>query len=741
MVKVSFSLRRHIVVVILLLVGASYADAEVISSTNFEDIEPGMPMSRFLFSQQGFETASWDNALESRTMIDSPISYSGINSMRITYPKDTFGPEGTGCQVRLMFDRLDEAFASYRLRFSENFSWGTTSYGGKLPGLAGGDCCSGGAVCDGTNGFSARLMWRAGGKASLYLYHMDKPSEYGEYVELIYPNGSPVVFERGRWYHIAERVRNNSSADTYDGEVEIWVDGQPVLLMTGLRFTANEDKVDCLYISTFHGGDDNTWCPTETCYSWLDDIRIGTTYEDVAFQSCGKPDLGRDKSLCSGAKSYGFKPNTLLAERKYTWLYQDSVFSHEAEVSVWNAGVYVLSADSAWCNGKDTVSLYEGLPLDLGPDLHICERAVVELSPNIDINDADEILWVKDGVSLQVNTPVLIADAPGTYILNVSEYGCGTATDTLRVLSDLLPVEVSETENGPLFSIPVEGDFIWYADASCLEEIGEGDSFSPEPYSPYSTYYVKDEGGFDGCVGKRYLSQNAWTREDFSSTWMTFTVERTLTIDSISIYPVSSLDAVIRILDDVSGEVVAVRQFPNLGVKENRVPLQVTLPQGRYRMDALGTTGRLYHSHSDEDIQFPYSVDGLISIEGANFAWMNESGWYMFFYNWRITSGNRCAATPVRVPDTLAHETLSPGNDGMLTLHCEYSNNILYLYDIQPNTHIDVCALDGRLIRSITFSEERETYELRGVYAPFVLTVAGKMQKSIRSYKFLSSNF
>lgn len=261
----------------------SMLSGEVVSSTDFEAVEAGVPLSRKIFQGEGFTTGTWDNGLAARTVIDTSEFCSGNKSMRIMYPKGGYGTDETGCQVQLRFDRIDEAFASYSLRFSEDFTWGTTSYGGKLPGLGGGNNCSGGSNCDGTNGFSARFMWRAGGKAVLYLYHMDKPATYGEDVDLVYPDGSPVVFERGKWFHIAERVKVNSSADSYDGEVEVWVNGEQVLFRDGLRFVTNDDKVDNLYISTFHGGSDRTWAPTDTCFTWLDDIKIGTTYEDVAF--------------------------------------------------------------------------------------------------------------------------------------------------------------------------------------------------------------------------------------------------------------------------------------------------------------------------------------------------------------------------------------------------------------------------------------------------------------------------
>jgi len=79
-----------------------------------------------------------------------------------------------------------------------------------------------------------------------------------------------------------ERVKINTNASTFDGEVEVWVNGEHVLLRKGLRFTSNGDKVNDLYISTFHGGNDSSWAPKTTCYTWFDDIKVSTRKVDVA---------------------------------------------------------------------------------------------------------------------------------------------------------------------------------------------------------------------------------------------------------------------------------------------------------------------------------------------------------------------------------------------------------------------------------------------------------------------------
>lgn len=710
--------------------------AELISSTNFENLKPGISMSRLLFNQEGFETASWDNALETRTLVDFPESHSGTQSMRITYPKDSYGPEGTGCQVRLMFDPREEVYASYCLRFSENFSWGTTSYGGKLPGLAGGDCCSGGAECDGTNGFSARLMWRADGKAILYLYHMDKPSQYGEDVDLFYPDGTPVRFEKGRWYHIAERVRNNSDGETFDGEVEIWVNGEPVLLMKGLRFTSNEDKVDCLYISTFHGGDDETWCPTDTCYTWLDDIRIGTAYEDVSYQKCSKPELGYDRSLCSGAISYTLSASTDTS-LVYSWLANDSVISHEPEINVWTPGIYVLVVDSAWCGARDTVSLLRVLNPNLGDDISLCTQTEALLSPRVKDDLDYRYEWFKDDVLLPNSSHDLRVTAPGTYVVKLYSSQCEPVSDTIVVSSRLLPVEISPEEDSSLrLEVKGEGDFVWYADSSLGKIVGTGDVFSVVADDSVQTFYVKDDNGFDGLIGKPYLSRNAWTRKNFDTEWMNFTVERPLTIDSISIYPVSTLDAVVRVLNDKTEEILFCDTFTSLEVGERRLPLHLSLPKGKYRMDALGTTGSLYHSHSDEDISFPYKVEGLLSIDGCNLQWINDKKWYMFFYKWRVSSGNSCAATPVSVPSLGEFVAISQETSNQLFYYI--SNGILFIRNLPENSHVALYDVNGALIgQSYNKSGGEIEVRLDGVETPFLLSIRKGLIQTI--YKMIKN--
>ena len=267
----------HIVSLLLFLSPAMLRGQKVFS-TGFENNPGGTAYTLPVWVADGFLTDNWDNGMSTRSMIDTTVAAVGRKSLRITYPAGFSGPKGNGAQVSLILPGKDQYYMSYWLRFDPNFCF---KLGGKLPGLAAGKLCSGGQICDGTNGFTARFMWHADGKAILYLYHMDRKSQWGEDSPLVYPSGEQVAFERGKWYHMMERVKINSSASRYDGEVEVWVNGKHVLLRKGLRFTSNGEKVDRFYFSTFHGGSGPDWAPTETCYIWFDDLAISTRRNDV----------------------------------------------------------------------------------------------------------------------------------------------------------------------------------------------------------------------------------------------------------------------------------------------------------------------------------------------------------------------------------------------------------------------------------------------------------------------------
>jgi hypothetical protein len=243
-----------------------------INETGFETGTDESPYTLNSWEADGFDPAWVQGFNQERAHIDTEHAHTGNSSLRIDYPTGTYLPYNNGAQAPLMFTPREEVYISYWLQFSENFDWGDENEGGKLPGLANADLCSGGSTCDGSNGFSARLMWRPGGKAVLYLYHMDKPGSYGEDITLV-TNTVDVFFQQGQWYQVTERVKINTGNNN-DGEVQIWINGEEALMRTDLRFVTDGSLIDTFYFSTFHGGADASWAPSVDCYIWYDDLRI-----------------------------------------------------------------------------------------------------------------------------------------------------------------------------------------------------------------------------------------------------------------------------------------------------------------------------------------------------------------------------------------------------------------------------------------------------------------------------------
>lgn len=277
-----FQILTKVFLINVILTSVIAAHAQLVLQTDFENHAPGVPYTSQVWYTDGIKTL-YTEGMDSRTAIDTTHSYQGEKSLKVFYPVGNHGPKFSGAQAPLVIPPQIEYYMSYALKFDENFSWGGSDQGGKLPGLAAGQNCSGCVICDGTNGFTARFMWRKGGKAVLYLYSMTKESRCGDDYDLILPNGELAFFKPGEWIHLTERVKINDG-DQSNGEVQIWFNGQEVLLIKGLKFVNNGQKIDNFYFSTFHGGSGEQWSPENDSYIWFDDIKVSTKFKDVSYR-------------------------------------------------------------------------------------------------------------------------------------------------------------------------------------------------------------------------------------------------------------------------------------------------------------------------------------------------------------------------------------------------------------------------------------------------------------------------
>ena len=192
-------------------------------------------------------------------------------ALAVGYPAGEYGTSETGAQWKLDLEgSYEQVRVSYRLRFVDDFDF---VRGGKLPGLIGGAGNTGGGVPTGTDGWSARMMWRTDGVMSQYVYHPDQPQNYGEdfFWEI---DGEPARFESDRWYTVTHEIRMNTPGEQ-DGSIRSRLDGVPALSVDGLRFRDVDDfAIDRLYFSTFFGGGDSSWSTTKDEVVWFDDFVV-----------------------------------------------------------------------------------------------------------------------------------------------------------------------------------------------------------------------------------------------------------------------------------------------------------------------------------------------------------------------------------------------------------------------------------------------------------------------------------
>ncbi len=221
-------------------------------------------------------SVAWSNQMDKYGSISTNEAHSGSSSLKMDYPANEQSNAGAKWQV----PGQQEYYLSYWLKFDSNFDFDGNKYsGGKLPGLGEGDLASGGVKPNGDNGFTSRYMWREGGKATLYLYHMDMASTWGDDILLKGEDGQDKYFERGQWHNMIQRVQVNDAGQA-NGEIDVWMDKEQVLDMDGLRFN-NGQGIDTMYFSTFHGGNGSDWWPEQEVSAYFDDFVVSTDAHDV----------------------------------------------------------------------------------------------------------------------------------------------------------------------------------------------------------------------------------------------------------------------------------------------------------------------------------------------------------------------------------------------------------------------------------------------------------------------------
>jgi hypothetical protein len=210
--------------------------------------------AKFSFGERNVEIVS-DSQFGKVLRVHYPAGSSSSSYARAGHPLG-----GAEFEVKLPGGEESQSiYVSYWLRFAPGFPW---VRGGKLPGVCGGTCPTGGALVTGYGGWSVRYMWRRDGAGEQYAYVLP-PREYGTELGL-----GAWTFRSGNWHQIGEELILNSNGRP-DGKSRVWYDSNPASEPTferdDLTFRSDATPVSTLLFSTFFGGHDAAWAtPVDT---------------------------------------------------------------------------------------------------------------------------------------------------------------------------------------------------------------------------------------------------------------------------------------------------------------------------------------------------------------------------------------------------------------------------------------------------------------------------------------------
>jgi hypothetical protein len=245
------------------------AKSEVLFDLDFEHRTTGTYNESML--EEDWNTPLWSQGVEEGRVSITDTDIEMNRALTVRYPKGEYGTSATGAQWKLMFGGSYECVRlSYRVQFTSPFNFVN---GGKLPGLIGGEGNTGGGIPSGTDGWSARMMWRIEGAIVQYVYHPDQPEYYGEDFPWVIGD-EPLFFQPGQWHDVVHEVKMNTPG-LNDGSIKAWLDGELALEAESMRFRDADDfAIDGMYFSTFFGGGNSSWASTADEIVLFDDFVI-----------------------------------------------------------------------------------------------------------------------------------------------------------------------------------------------------------------------------------------------------------------------------------------------------------------------------------------------------------------------------------------------------------------------------------------------------------------------------------
>ncbi|VAW42932.1 hypothetical protein MNBD_CHLOROFLEXI01-3210 [hydrothermal vent metagenome] len=262
-----------------------------LSAQHPQDVGIGSHPDVHLFAD--FEAANWgddwtygtDASTLERVIVDAVRQFDPLQGQALRIKV----PDGGNTGMNVGFDFADEVgyepeeiYFRYYLRIAKD--WQPLD-GGKFPGISGtyGVAGWGGRPSDGTNGWSARGLFRLAPPAGNtlenmtpvgnYVYHADMTGSYGDNV--LWQQDYRGYLEKNRWYSVEQYLKMNTPGQN-DGIIRAWVDGRLAYEQTNWRWRDIDSlKIERIWMNVYHGG---TAAVDQDIHLYIDNVVIADQY-------------------------------------------------------------------------------------------------------------------------------------------------------------------------------------------------------------------------------------------------------------------------------------------------------------------------------------------------------------------------------------------------------------------------------------------------------------------------------
>jgi len=416
----------------------------------------------------------------------------------------------------------------------------------------------------------------------------------------------------------------------------------------------------------------------------------------------------------------------------YTWSTGDTT----QNIIVTEAGNYRLTVtDESDCFGFSASTSIVVDPI-LNPsiiaegDLVICEGESVILT---EIGAADTLTYTwstgETGNSIEVTQS-------GTYTVGVAGLCNDFQSNSISVLVDQYPDApiadpVTILEGEQAFLTATGTNIAWYETEQSGDVLAVGENYTTPILTETTTYFAESRTGLIGTkeeVGMNNHFGSLYSGDQNGNNLLSFDAFEPFILDSVKVYTDTEAIRKIVVYDENSNLVASKEVLIPFG--ENVIALGLEIPQGNnlsittdaeVNQTSLGIQGpRL--QRSDQNVSFPYVVDGIVSINESNFGVF----WYYYFYDWKIsTPSHICASerTPVEVTVDNDVATYDIFNSNLVSAFPNPTTGQMVVdlnIDTNENLTLDLLNLQGQLMTKIKLDNKRTYLDLsqypKGVY-------------------------